>query len=88
MDLLPRSLSLALFAVVGVCALVFMAVRIASARNERDEGFASKAQLKRQLSAKAALKATEIRPSLHNRDHPPARSEPVNLHKRTHSAPR
>ncbi|MFE7114833.1 hypothetical protein ACFU99_05340 [Streptomyces sp. NPDC057654] len=88
MDLLPTSLSIALVVIVAVCALAFLAVRITSARTQRDDGFASKAQLKRQLSAKAALKATEIRPSLHNGDHPPARSAPVNLHKRTHSAPR
>ncbi|MFE0177987.1 hypothetical protein ACFWZ2_37325 [Streptomyces sp. NPDC059002] len=77
------ALSLALYAVVAVCGLTLLALRHTSNRSRRNAGFASKAQLKRQLSAKSALRASEIRPSLADRD---TRSRPTaDLSKRPRS---
>ncbi|MFJ8385584.1 hypothetical protein ACIQ9Q_13930 [Streptomyces sp. NPDC094438] len=64
MDLLPSGLSFALYGVVAVCGIAFLALWITSNRSRRNAGFASKAVLRRQLSAKAVLRASEIRPSL------------------------
>ncbi|MFF3157978.1 hypothetical protein [Streptomyces sp. NPDC057910] len=64
MDLLPGGLSVVLYVIVAVCGLVLLALWLVSNRSRRNAGFASKAHLKRQLSAKAVLRASEIRPSL------------------------
>ncbi|MFB6533071.1 hypothetical protein ACFCY8_13195 [Streptomyces noursei] len=64
MDILPGRLSLILYAVVAVCGLALLVLWIASNRSRRNAGFASKSQLRRQLSTKTVLRATEIRPSL------------------------
>lgn len=60
-------LSLALYAIVAVSGLALLFLRHVANRGRRNAGFASKAQLKRQLSAKSALRASEIRPSLADR---------------------
>lgn len=59
-----NGLTLTLYAVSALCALALLGLWISSTRSARNAGFASKAQLRRQLSAKAVLRATEIRPSL------------------------
>ncbi|GAA3162298.1 hypothetical protein [Streptomyces ramulosus] len=64
MDLLSGNLSFLLYAVVAVCALAMLMLRVASQRQRRNAGFAPKAQLRKQLTAKSVLRATEIRPSL------------------------
>ncbi|MFD4986475.1 hypothetical protein [Streptomyces sp. NPDC058374] len=64
MDIMPGGLSLALYAVTAVLALALVTLWFLLNRGRRNAGFASKGQLKRQMSAKAVLKATEIRPSL------------------------
>ncbi|MBD0689388.1 hypothetical protein [Streptomyces sp. CBMA123] len=64
MDILPNGISVALYAIAAVCAVAMATVWLLMKRAARNAGFASKALLKRQLSAAAVLKATEIRPSL------------------------
>ncbi|MEU6669214.1 hypothetical protein [Streptomyces sp. NPDC046727] len=64
MAFFPGDLSHAPYALVIVCGIALLVLWIASNRSRRDAGFASKAHLRRQLSAKAVLRATEIRPSL------------------------
>ncbi|MGW0856126.1 hypothetical protein [Streptomyces sp. NPDC002690] len=64
MGIMPVGPSPALYAVTAVCAVTIVTLLFLLNRGRRDTGFASKAQLKRQMSAKAVLKATEIRPSL------------------------
>lgn len=64
MDLLPGGIALVLYAIVLVCGIALLALWIASNRSRRNAGFASKAQLRRHLSARAVLRASEIRPSL------------------------
>ena len=53
-----------LLVVAAICGVVVLWLLIISSRARRDHGFASKSTLRRQLSAKAVLRATEIRPSL------------------------
>jgi hypothetical protein len=64
MNFLPDGLTTALYAVVALGGSTILVLWLASNRTRRNAGFASKGQLKRQLSAKAALRASEIRPSL------------------------
>ncbi|MEU5548103.1 hypothetical protein AB0G85_38570, partial [Streptomyces sioyaensis] len=61
---MPSGISLALYALTAVCAVALATVWILTNRGRRNAGFAAKSQLKRQMSAKAVLRATEIRPSL------------------------
>ncbi|MGW8329409.1 hypothetical protein ACWGLE_16045 [Streptomyces sp. NPDC055897] len=81
MDLLPGGLSVALYAVVAVCGLGLLALWLVSNRSRRNAGFASKAHLKRQLSAKAVLRASEIRPSLTDQGGTSARTPGADLSK-------
>ena len=64
MEVLPGGVTLILYAVVAVLGVPLLALLVASKRERRHAGFASKAQLRRQMSAKAVLRAAEIRPSL------------------------
>ncbi|AXG79057.1 hypothetical protein [Streptomyces paludis] len=64
MDVMPGGTSLVLYALTAVCAVALATVWHLTNRARRNAGFATKAQLKRHLSARAVLKATEIRPSL------------------------
>jgi hypothetical protein len=84
-DLLPGGLTVVLYAVVAVCGVALLALWLVSNRNRRNAGFASKAHLKRQLSAKAVLRASEIRPSLTDRGGSPARKSALHLSKRGRS---
>ncbi|WP_030017700.1 hypothetical protein [Streptomyces monomycini] len=84
MDLFPSGLSLPLYGLTVVFGVVLLSLSISSSRSRRNAGFAAKSQLKRHLSAKSVVKATEVRPSL-TRDALPA-SRPVgavNLSKQT-----
>lgn len=81
MDLMPTGISLAMYAVTAVCALGLATLWILTNRGRRNAGFAAKSQLKRQMSAKAVLKATEIRPSLTRGEDQPARTSAVSLAK-------
>ncbi|MFC1403213.1 MULTISPECIES: hypothetical protein [Streptacidiphilus] len=56
-----QPLLLVVAAIFGVALLWLL---ISSSRSRRDSGFAPKSVLRRQLSAKAVLQATDIRPSL------------------------
>ncbi|MFI6372418.1 hypothetical protein [Streptomyces sp. NPDC050546] len=64
MNIMPGGISLALYAVTAVCAVALVMLWFLLNRGRRNAGFASKGQLKRQMSAKAVLRAAEIRPSL------------------------
>ncbi|ARF73767.1 hypothetical protein B7C62_16965 [Kitasatospora albolonga] len=68
MDIMPGGISLVLYAVTVVCAVALVTVWVLLNRSRRNAGFASRSQLKRQLSAKAVVRATEIRPSLTSGD--------------------
>ncbi|MDJ0380815.1 hypothetical protein [Streptomyces sp. G-G2] len=81
MDILPGGISLALYAVTAVCAVALVTLWFLLNRGRRNAGFASKGQLKRQMSAKAVLKATEIRPSLTSDDSRPRRAAGVSFAK-------
>ncbi|KUO00058.1 hypothetical protein AQJ67_24660 [Streptomyces caeruleatus] len=81
MDVMPSGTALALYALTVVCAVVLVTVWVLMNRGRRNAGFASKGQLKRQMSAKAVLRATEIRPSLTRGDDQPARVSAVSLAK-------
>ncbi|MEV2264067.1 hypothetical protein AB0J13_36165 [Streptomyces anulatus] len=81
MDIMPGGISLALYAVTAVCAVVLVTLWFLVNRGRRNAGFASKGQLKRQMSAKAVLKATEIRPSLTSDDRHPSRATRVSFAK-------
>ncbi|MEU5547977.1 hypothetical protein AB0G85_37745 [Streptomyces sioyaensis] len=81
MDIMPGGISLALYALTVVCAVALVTVWVLLNRSRRNAGFASKGQLKRQLSAKAVLRATEIRPSLTSDDGRPARASGVSFAK-------
>lgn len=81
MDLMPSGISLALYAVTAVCAVALATLWILTNRGRRNAGFAAKSQLKRQMSAQAVLKATEIRPSLTRGEDQPARTTAVSLAK-------
>ncbi|WP_434592574.1 hypothetical protein [Streptomyces sp. A5-4] len=81
MDILPGGISLALYAVTAVCAVTLVTLWFLLNRGRRNAGFASKGQLKRQMSAKAVLKATEIRPSLTSDDSHPRRAAGVSFAK-------
>ncbi|MCC3767567.1 hypothetical protein [Streptomyces sp. UNOC14_S4] len=62
-----------LYGIVVVCGMGVVALWAVSNRARRNAGFATKAQLKRHLSANAVVKAAEIRPSLSNGDGAPSR---------------
>lgn len=81
MDLMPSGISLALYALTGLCAVALVTLWILTNRGRRNAGFAAKSQLKRQMSAKAVLKATEIRPSLSSGEDHPALTSAVSLAK-------
>ncbi|MFE6737545.1 hypothetical protein [Streptomyces tubercidicus] len=81
MDIVPGEISLALYALAAVCAVALVTVWVLLNRSRRNAGFASKGQLKRQLSAKAVLRATEIRPSLTSDDGRPAQATGVSFAK-------
>ncbi len=81
MELMPSGISLALYAVTAVCAVALVILWILTNRGRRNAGFAAKSQLKRQMSAKAVLKATEIRPSHTCGEDRPARTSAVSLAK-------
>ncbi|MFF5567684.1 hypothetical protein ACFY7Z_20455 [Streptomyces sp. NPDC012623] len=81
MDFIPSGISLTLYVLTAVCAVSLAAVWILTNRGRRNAGFAGKSQLKRQLSAKAVLKATEIRPSLTRGEDRPAHTSAVSLAK-------
>ncbi|WP_157852370.1 hypothetical protein [Kitasatospora sp. NRRL B-11411] len=70
---MPSGISVALYAIAAVCAVAMVAVWLVMKRSARNAGFADKGLLKRQLSATAVLKATEIRPSLTRGDDDPRR---------------
>ncbi|MDV5145466.1 hypothetical protein R1T08_14905 [Streptomyces sp. SBC-4] len=74
-------MSLALYAVVAALGLPMLILWVAARRDRRNAGFASKAQLRRHLSAKAVVQATDIRPSLMDDGRP--RSPGVDLDKRS-----
>ncbi|MFB7651524.1 MULTISPECIES: hypothetical protein [unclassified Streptomyces] len=86
MDIMPGGLSLALYAVTAVLALALVTLWFLLNRGRRNAGFASKGQLKRQMSAKAVLKATEIRPSLTSDDSQHNRAAGVNFTKKRPAA--
>lgn len=81
MDVMPGGISLALYALTVVCAVALVTLWILMNRGRRNAGFAGKGQLKRQMSAKAVLKATEIRPSLSRGEDHPTRTSAVSLAK-------
>lgn len=81
MDIMPSGISLALYALTVVCAVVLVTLWALMNRGRRNAGFASKGQLKRQLSAKTVLRASEIRPSLTSDDGRPARATGVSFAK-------
>lgn len=64
MELMPQQYALLLYGVVALGGAGLLALWLTSARSRRNAGFASKAALRRQLSAKSVLRATEIRPGL------------------------
>ncbi|MFE0582312.1 hypothetical protein [Streptomyces sp. NPDC058874] len=78
---MPSGISMALYAIAAVCAVAMATVWLVMKRAARNAGFADKNLLKRQLSATAVLKATEIRPSLTRGDDDPRRPA-VNLAKK------
>ena len=79
MSFLTSGMSLSLYAVTAVCGAALLAVWISTNRKRRNAGFASKRHLKRQLSAKTILRATEIRPSLTGGNGTSARTPAVDL---------
>lgn len=81
MALLPGGLAVVLYGVVAVCGMGAVALWAVSNRARRNAGFATKAQLKRHLSAKAVIKAAEIRPSLTTGEDGPTRPAAVALTK-------
>ncbi|MEN8656127.1 hypothetical protein ABCR94_37535 [Streptomyces sp. 21So2-11] len=84
MDLMPSGISLTLYAVTAVtavCGVAMLTLWILTNRGRRSAGFAAKSQLRRQMSVKAVLKATEIRPSLARGEDHPARTPAVSLAK-------
>ncbi|MGW7292837.1 hypothetical protein ACWGIB_10680 [Streptomyces xiamenensis] len=72
----------ALYALTAVCAVTLVTVWVLVNRARRNAGFARKSQLKRQLSAGAVTRATEIRPSI-RRNERPARGSAVSLAKKS-----
>ncbi|MFF7803096.1 hypothetical protein [Streptomyces olivaceus] len=86
MDPMPGGMSLALYAVTAVLALTLVTLWFLLSRGRRNAGFASKGQLKRQMSAKAVLKATEIRPSLTSDDGHSSRAAGVSFAKKRSAA--
>lgn len=85
MDVMPSGITVALYAIAAVCAVAMATVWLVMKRGARNAGFADKGLLKRQLSASAVLKATEIRPSLTSGDDHPRRTA-VNLTKKRSAA--
>ncbi|MEW1674894.1 hypothetical protein AB0O47_16835 [Streptomyces noursei] len=83
---MPGGISLALYAVTAVLALALVTLWFLLNRGRRNAGFASKGQLKRQMSAKAVLKATEIRPSLTSDDGHHSRGTGVSFTKKRPAA--
>jgi hypothetical protein len=80
-DFMPSGISLALYALTALCAVALVTLRVLTNRGRRNAGFASKGQLRRQMSAKTVVKATDIRPSLTCGEDHPARTPAVNLAK-------
>ncbi|MEW1721611.1 hypothetical protein [Streptomyces sp. NPDC093109] len=78
---MPSGISVALYALTAVCAVTLATVWILTNRGRSNAGFAAKSQLKRHLSARTVLKATEIRPSLVRSEGRPARTSAVSLTK-------
>lgn len=76
MNLLPDGSAVALLAALP-CGAMLLMLWASSHRSRRHAGFASKTHLKRELSAKAVLRASEIRPSLTS-ERP---TKPVNIPK-------
>ncbi|MFE3601272.1 hypothetical protein [Streptomyces sp. NPDC059142] len=83
---MPGDISLALYAVTAVLAIALVTLWFLLNRGRRNAGFASKGQLKRQMSAKAVLKATEIRPSLSSNDGRSSRTAGVSFVKKRSTA--
>jgi hypothetical protein len=81
----PSGISLILYAITAVCAVGLLTAWVRMNRAQRNAGFATKAHLKRHLSAKTVLKAVEIRPSLTLGEDPRARTSALSLAK-NHSA--
>ncbi len=81
MDVLPSGISVLLYVLTCLCAVALMTLWVLTNRSRRTAGFASKGQLKRHMSAKAVVKATEIRPSLSRGEDHPARTSAVSLSK-------
>ncbi|MET9142971.1 hypothetical protein [Streptomyces sp. NPDC004042] len=81
MNVFPGGVSLVLYSLTAVCAVALAIVWVVVNRGRRNAGFATKGQLKRQMSAKAVLRATEIRPSLTRGEDRPARASAVSLAK-------
>lgn len=74
MDVLPGGITALLYLFVALGTLGLLALWAGTRGGERNAGFATKRRLKQQLSAKAVLKAHEIRPSLTDSNSPaPAR---------------
>ncbi|WP_159391235.1 hypothetical protein [Streptomyces viridochromogenes] len=84
---MPSGISLALYVLTAVCAVALVTVWVLLNRSRRNAGFASKGQLERQMSAKAVLRATEIRPSLTSDNGHPTHASGVSFAK-DHSAVR
>ncbi|MFJ4800123.1 hypothetical protein [Streptomyces murinus] len=83
---MPSGISLVLYAVTAVLALALVPLWFLLNRGRRNAGFASKGQLKRRMSAKAVLKATEIRPSLTSDDGHHSRAAGVSFAKKRSTA--
>ena len=81
MDFMPSGISLALYALTALCAVALVTLWVLMNRGRRNAGFASKGQLRRQMSAKTVVKATEIRPSLTRGEDHTARTPAVSLTK-------
>lgn len=75
-ELLPSGLTVVLYAVCGLFGSALAVMWLVSKREQRNAGFAAEALLRRQLSAKAVVQATEIRPGLlpDPSEKPPART--------------
>lgn len=87
MDIMPSGISVALYSIAAVCAVAMATVWLLMRRAARNAGFADKGLLKRQMSAAAVLKATEIRPSLTRGENHPRRTSAVSLAKKRSATP-
>lgn len=64
MDAPLSSISVVLYTVVAISGAVLLVAWMITARTRRNAGFATKSMLKRNLSAKTVVRATEIRPAI------------------------